>query len=108
MGGKHVVLFDVTVPREDIEAEATASVAVWENGAQVGEPKAIPVRVLRPVHPEQLGHTVLIFEGPHAGKQAVIRSVESDQDFVVQMLEDQVLQDVSGEHMTLCVADLPF
>lgn len=105
MDKKEVVLLDVTVPRDDIEVEASTSIVVWENGAQVGVPSSMPVRHLLPVHPSQLGHTVLIFIGPLAGKQGVIRSVESDTDFVVQILEDQVLEEVSKEHMTLCVAD---
>lgn len=105
MDKKPVVLLDVTVPRDDIEAEASASAALWENGMQVGEPIAIPARHLQPVHPEQLGHTVLIFAGPLAGKQGIIRSIETDSDFVVQIFEDQVLEDVSKDYMTLCVPD---
>lgn len=105
MDKKEVVLLDVTVPRDDIEAEASASIVLWENGAQVGAPSAIPAKHLQPVHPWQLGHTVLAFVGPLAGKKGVIRSVESDTDFVVQIFEDQVLEDVSKEYMTLCVAD---
>jgi len=105
MDKKEVVLLDVTVPREDLEAEASASVVLWENGAQAGVPSSIPVKHLQPVYPWQLGHTVLIFIGPLSRKQGVIRSVESDTDFVVQLFEDQVLEDVSKEYMTLCVAD---
>ena len=102
---KEVVLLDLTVPRDDIEAEASASIVLWENGVQVGAPTSIPAKHLEPVHPWQLGHTVLIFIGPLAGKQGVIRSVESDTDFVVQFFEDQLLEDVSKDYMTLCVAD---
>lgn len=105
MDKKEVVLLDVTVPRDDIEAEASASVVSWENGVQVGSPSSIPVKHLQPVQPWQLGHTVLIFIGPLAGKQGIIRSTESDTDFVVQFFEDQVLEDVSKEYMTLCVAE---
>ena len=105
MDKKEVVLLDVTVPRDDIEAEASSSVVLWEHGVQVGVPSSIPAKHLQPVHPWQLGHTVLIFVGPLAGKQGVIRSVESDTDFVVQISEDQVLEEVSKDYMTLCVAD---
>lgn len=105
MDKKEVVLLDVTVPRDDIEAEASASVIAWENGVQVGVPSSVPAKHLQPVHPWQLGHTVLIFIGPLAGKQGVIRSVDSDTDFVVQIFDDQVLEDVSKEYMTLCVTD---
>lgn len=105
MDKKEVVLLDVTVPRDDLEAEATATVALWENGVQTSKISSIPVKYLQPIHPEdQLGVTVVIFTGALAGKRGVTRSVDDD-TVVVQLLEDQVLEDISRENMTLCVAD---
>lgn len=105
MDRSEFVLLDVTVPREDLEAEASATVVLWENGAQTGNPHTIPVRYLKPVPPDQLGHTVVIFMGPLAGKQGIVRSIESDTECVVQIFEDQVLEDISKDYMTLCAAD---
>jgi len=102
---KEVVLLDVTVPREDLEVEARATVALWENGAQANETTFIPVKYLRPIHPGREGDQVVIFMGPLAGKKGVVRSLEVDPEVVVQILEDQVLEDTSKEYMTICVAD---
>ena len=103
---KVCILLGVTVPRDDVDAEASASVVLWENGAQVGDPISVPVRYLVPIPPEQLGATVAVFMGPLAGKQAVVRSIDLDAEvMVVQSLEDQVLEDVQKEYVTLCVAD---
>lgn len=104
--GKQCVLLDVTVPRDDLEAEPSATIALWENGVQGEETMDIPTRYLHPVYPWQLGTTVVIFMGPLAGKQGLIRSIDLDAEvFVVQLLEDQVLEDVQKESMTLCVPD---
>lgn len=103
---KECVLLDVTVPRDDLEAEPSGTVALWENGVQAEETTAVPARFLHPVHPVQLGTTVVIFKGPLAGKQGIIRSTDMDEEvFVVQLLEDQVLEDIQKESMTLCVTD---
>lgn len=103
---KECILLDVTVPRDDFEAEASATVALWENEVQASDTNSIPVRYLHPIYPTQLGTTVVIFMGPLAGKQGLIRSIDSDAEvIVVQILEDQVLEDVQKEYMTLCVAD---
>jgi len=102
--GKEVVLLDVTTPRDEFDAEATATVVLWENGVQVGEAISVPVRYLQPINPSQLGNVVAVFMGPLAGKKGIVRSTDSDV-MVVQSLEDQVLEDVQKEHMTLCVPD---
>jgi len=108
LGGDQGVLLDVIIPRDDLEAEPSGTVALWENGAQVGEPRSIPVKYLQPVDPAQLGATVVVFMGPLAGKQGIVRSIDDAEVCVVQLLEDQVLEDVQKEFMTLCVADNPF
>ena len=103
---KVCVLLDVTIPRDGIEAEAVATVALWENGVQESDTNSVPVRYLRPIHPSQLGTMVVVFMGPLAGKQGIVRSTESDGEvIVIQSLEDQVLEDIQKEYMTLCVAD---
>ena len=103
---KMCVLLDVTLPRDDLEAEASATVALWDDGVQASNTNSIPVRYLHPIYPSQLGTTVVIFMGPLAGKQGVIRSIDSEAEvIVVQILEDQVLEDIQKEHMTLCVAN---
>jgi len=100
------VLLDVIIPRDDLDAEPSGNVAPWENGAQVGDPKSIPVKYLQPVYPGQLGTTVVVFMGPLAGKQGIVRSIDDADVHVVQLLEDQVLEEVQKEFMTLCVADM--
>lgn len=105
---KECILLDVTVPRDDLEAEASATVALWENGVQASLTNSIPVRYLRPIHPKHVGSTVVVFQGPLAGKLGIVRSADSDGDgdvVVVQILEDQVLEDIQREYMTLCVTD---
>ena len=97
---------DVTIPRDDVDAEPTGTVALWENGVQAEGTVSVPARFLQPIHPSQLGTTVVIFKGPLAGKQGIIRSTDVDEEmFVVQLLEDQVLEDIQRESMTLCVCD---
>lgn len=106
--GVQCILFDVTVPRDDLGVEPSATVALWENGVQTEGMRPIPVRYLQPVYPTQLGTTAAIFMGPLAGKQGIIRSIDLDAEvYVVQILEDQVLEDVRRESMTLCVPDNP-
>jgi len=95
------------IPRDDLDAEPTGTVAVWENGAQVGDSKSIPIKYLQPIYPSELGAAVVVFMGPLAGKQGIIRSVD-DEVVVVQLLEDQVLEDIQKDFLTLCVADNPF
>lgn len=108
LGGEQGVLLDVMIPRDDLEAEPTGTVVLWENGVQVGEPKSILAKDLRPVWPSQLGTTVVVFMGPLAGKQGIVRSIDDAEVFVVQLLEDQVIEDIQKDFMTLCVADNPF
>ena len=107
-GGDKGVLLSVTIPRDDLEVEPSGSVAQWENGVQGEEPRSIPVKYLQPVYPTQLGTTVVVFMGPLAGKQGIVRSIDDAEAYVVQLLEDQVLEDVQKEFMTLCVVDNPF
>lgn len=103
---KECILLDVTIPRDEFDAEASATVALWENGVQATDTNSIPVKYLHPVYPAHLGTTVVIFMGPLSGKQGIIRSIDSDAEvIVVEILEDQVLEDVQKEYMTLCVAD---
>ena len=106
--GDQGALLDVMIPRDDLDAEPTGTVVLSDNGAQVGEPKSIPVKYLQPVYPTQLGTTVVVFMGPFAGKQGIVRSIDDAEVFVVQLLEDQVLEDIQKEFMTLCVVDNPF
>ena len=108
MGGDQGILLDVIIPRDDLEAEPSGTVVLWENGAQAGDPKSVPVKYLQPVYPTQLGTTVVVFMGPLAGKQGIVRSIDDAEVYVVQLLEDQVLEDVQKEFMTLCVVDNPF
>ena len=106
---KQCILLDVTIPRDDlITVEPSATVALWENEVQGEHTPTIPVKYLQPVYPSQLGTTVVVFMGPFAGKQGIVRSIDLDEVFVVQFLEDQVLEDIQKEFMTLCVADNPF
>ena len=105
--GKECILLDVTVPRDDVEAEPVATVALWDDGVRSNETPSLPVKYLHPVYPSQVGTTVVIFTGPRAGKQGLVRSLESDdaEVIVVQMLEDGVLEDVQKEYTTLCFTD---
>lgn len=105
--GKECILLDVTVPRDDVEAEPVATVALWDEGVRSSETSSLPVRYLHPVYPSQVGTTVVIFMGPFAGKQGHVRSLESDdaEAVVVQMLEDGVLEDVQKEYTTLCLTE---
>jgi len=109
LAGDLGVLLDVIIPRDDFEAEPSASVVAWASGVKVGDPRSIPVKYLQPVCPTQLGTTVVVFMGPLAGKQGILRSIDDTEEvYVVQLLEDQVLEDVQKEFMTLCVAGNPF